>query len=159
MTPTLVFTFGSLTNSDTMLRRANDSISLGRASLPGFELAFSSVATVRPRPGARTWGVLWRVSADGLRRIDRFEGFPDSYDRRRVTVEWQGRQVQAWVYLFDLEDDDLASASSFYYWDIEGGFREHSAPLEALQRAQAAAIDAEYEREHPPQRCPNRLWT
>ncbi len=147
-TRTNVFTYGSLTNSTITLRRASDSVSLGRASLPGYELAFSGVATVRPRSGARTWGVLWTVSADGLRRIDRFEGFPDSYNRRRVTVEWQDRPAEAWVYLFKIEDDDdIASASSFYYHDIAEGFREHAAPLEALQRAQAAAIDFEFERE------------
>jgi gamma-glutamylcyclotransferase (GGCT)/AIG2-like uncharacterized protein YtfP len=141
------FAYGSNVDPDGMSNRAPNAVALGGATLPGYRLAFDAVATVVPSEDGRVFGALWSVSRDDLRRLDRYEGEGTTYDRRPLTVRFEGRDVEAFVYL--LRNPAIARPPSGYYWAIERGFRAFCLPVEALQRATALAIDFEFERGRP----------
>jgi gamma-glutamylcyclotransferase (GGCT)/AIG2-like uncharacterized protein YtfP len=142
------FAYGSNLDPEGMKYRAPDARPLGRAVLLGYALAFDGVATLMKREGAKTFGGLWSVSQRDLARLDRYEGEGTSYDRRLLTVrDADEREVSAWVYL--LRDAELSSTYTPYFRTIARGYEAFGLPVEALQRAAAAAIDVEYERARP----------
>ena len=109
-----LFTYGSLTNSNVMLRRASDSVSLGRACpAPSSSLRSRESRPFAPDPELGRGECCGHVSADGLRRIDRFEGYPDSYNRRRRHRRLAGKAGQrVGLSTSTSRDDDIASAFS-----------------------------------------------
>jgi cation transport regulator ChaC len=76
------------------------------ARLDNYELNFDKVARggvgtgnlVLAR-GKVVWGVLYRLTDQQMRKIDRFEGVPDHYRRSEVTVQdrstWPARSAAA----------------------------------------------------------------
>ncbi|GAB4121515.1 MAG: hypothetical protein Tsb0027_17820 [Wenzhouxiangellaceae bacterium] len=68
------------------------------AVLPGFR---KQGRNVLPQPGAMTRGVVFAVSADELRRLDRYERLGVRYQRRQLPL---ASGYPAWVYL-RIEDD------------------------------------------------------
>jgi hypothetical protein len=63
------------------------------ATLPGFR---KQGRNVLPQSGALTRGVVFTVSADELRRLDRYERLGVRYQRRRLPLV---SGTAAWVYL------------------------------------------------------------
>ena len=76
---------------------------------------------IRPEPGARTSGVIYEdIDANGLARLDRFEG--NEYVRERVQVQTADAQrQQAWVYVIRPQ---LYASLSSRTWD-RGRFERH----------------------------------
>lgn len=144
------FAYGSNLDPDGMAVRAPDARPLGRAVLLGYALSFDRVATLIEREGAKAFGGLWSVSEGDLARLDKYEGEGSTYDRRRLTVLFNEREVSAWTYL--LRDPELSSTYTPYFKAIRRGYEAFGLPTEALDRAAAAAIDADYERSGPTRR-------
>lgn len=75
------------------------------AFLKDYELGFDirsngGKATVRPKKGEITQGVLYLINADFLKCLDAKEGYPVTYRRRELLVERKnGVDVVAWVYI------------------------------------------------------------
>lgn len=136
------FAYGSNLDVDSMKLRAPDARPLGPAVLLGYALSFDGVATVVEREGAKTFGGLWSVSERDLARLDRYEGEGTTYDRGLVTVLFNEREVEAWTYL--LRDPEPSSTFTPYFKAIRRGYETFGLPTEALDRAAAAAIDAEH---------------
>lgn len=107
--PRLHFAYGSNLDVDQMTLRCTEPRVLGRATLPGYRLAFAGmnilweemgVATVLPAPGGRVDGVLYALTEADLRRLDEWEGCPIAYDRQLVEVrDEEGRVRQAFIYV------------------------------------------------------------
>jgi len=64
------------------------------ATLPNYTLVFvgwsrqwrGGTATIKPFKGERVRGAIYEISEKDLRKLDRFEGYPDSYNRIIVRV-------------------------------------------------------------------------
>jgi hypothetical protein len=90
----LYFAYGSNMNQDQMRDRCPDSKLLGKAVLPDHKLAFtrfsstwdSAVADILVFPGHSVWGMLYEISKEDLEMLDRKEGHPRIYQRKRLTV-------------------------------------------------------------------------
>ena len=54
-----------------------------RFDLRGWQLAFGAHATIIPKRGARVPGALWLVQPQDFQALDRYEGYPIYYTRRR----------------------------------------------------------------------------
>ena len=104
----LYFAYGSNLDVDQMTLRCAAPRVVGRATLPGYRLAFAGmnilweemgVATVLPAPGGHVDGVLYALTEADLRRLDEWEGYPIAYDRQLVEVrDEEGRARQAFIY-------------------------------------------------------------
>jgi len=76
------------------------------ARLPDFRFAFnkrgkdgSGKANILPTAGSEVWGIVYRISAEGLSKLDRFEGVPDHYTREDLVVVLEsGEKITAVTY-------------------------------------------------------------
>ena len=59
-----------------------------------------AMASIRPFRGEKVLGAIYEISEQCLRRLDRYEGYPDNYDHINVTVfEEDGEPIQAITYI------------------------------------------------------------
>jgi gamma-glutamylcyclotransferase (GGCT)/AIG2-like uncharacterized protein YtfP len=111
----LYFAYGSNLDPEQMKKRCPDCRFKCRALLPNHRLAFTrysesrggGVADVVEETGsAGVWGVVYEISEEDLRELDRCEGYygegvDNAYDRCRLAVLEDGdgrRSLEAWVY-------------------------------------------------------------
>ena len=80
------FAYGMNTNIDEMSMRCPKAINLGRCILKGFELKFRLHADIDEVAGREMEGVLWDITEDCERALDRLEGYPFYYDKIEVVV-------------------------------------------------------------------------
>ena len=78
--------YGMNTNIDEMSSRCPAAINLGRCTLQGFELKFRLHADIDQVAGSEMEGVLWDITEECERALDRLEGYPYYYDKIEVTV-------------------------------------------------------------------------
>lgn len=86
-----------------MYRRCRDSVYLGAASLDGWQVVPRLYADIQRKRGASCQGALYLVSDKDLASLDRFEGAPRIYKRKRVTVFYLGEYIQAYTYIMTPE--------------------------------------------------------
>ena len=84
----LYFAYGSNINLDQMAYRCPDAEVVGPVTLEGWELLFrgSGVATIGQKDGSTVHGLLWQLTPDCERSLDRYEGYPHLYGKEPVTV-------------------------------------------------------------------------
>jgi gamma-glutamylcyclotransferase (GGCT)/AIG2-like uncharacterized protein YtfP len=105
------FAYGSNMNPRRMRARDIHFTNRRPGMLLNFELAFDKrvhiekkdliwgAANIHPTPGRQVEGALYEVEESELAKLDRFEGVPDHYTRRIVTVESEnGKSVIAVTY-------------------------------------------------------------
>jgi hypothetical protein len=80
------FAYGMNTNIAEMSMRCPQAINLGRCTLQGFELKFRLHADIDRVAGSAMEGVLWDITEDCERALDRLEGYPYYYDKIEVIV-------------------------------------------------------------------------
>jgi len=80
------FAYGMNTNIHEMARRCPKAVNLGKCTLKGFELKFRRHADVDQVAGSEMEGVLWDITEDCERALDRLEGYPYYYDKIEVVV-------------------------------------------------------------------------
>lgn len=78
--------YGMNTNIAEMASRCPGAINLGRCTLNGFELKFRLHADIDQVAGSEMEGVLWDITEDCERALDRLEGYPFYYDKVEVVV-------------------------------------------------------------------------
>lgn len=110
------------------------------ATLPGYRLAFSGHATVRPLEGSAVLGGLVDVDAYGLRRYDSIEGLrPDGtgyYRRERRIVNTANGPVEAWVYMMNERYFEETDASDW----LVARFEKQYERLGHIARVEEGAI-------------------
>ena len=95
----LVFVYGSLKRGQANHGQMDGCSWLGEAELSGlalYDLGPFPMAVATGDPAARLQGEVYRVDAEQLARLDRFEGAPRLYERQRWRL-LDGRAV--WVYV------------------------------------------------------------
>jgi gamma-glutamylcyclotransferase (GGCT)/AIG2-like uncharacterized protein YtfP len=75
---------------------------IGPAVLEGYEFSPDSrgYATITPKTGSKTWGVLYDADQFCIDALDDFEGYPEVFGRPEVEVIGEdGKKYKAWVYV------------------------------------------------------------
>ncbi len=128
----LYFAYGSNLDGAQMRRRCPSARLVGAAILDGYRLGFAgqsaawggAVATVvRDRQG-RVPGLVWALSAEDLERLDRCEGHPRSYQRRRLLVD-TGEARRRRVYVYVKEDAEHAVPTEAYFGVLWRAYQHH----------------------------------
>ena len=107
----LYFAYGSNINLDQMACRCPDAQVVGPVTLENYELLFrrGGCATIMPCEGGKVHGLLWSLTPDCERSLDRYEGYPRFYDKRMVTVRGGlGRELSVMAYIMDVPGTDAA---------------------------------------------------
>lgn len=144
----LYFAYGSNLHKAQMRDRCRDAVPVTTARLPDWRLVFrgragkTGVASIEPCPGAHVMGALWELSDADVASLDRYEGYPGFYGRKRVEVQTQQGPVVALVYLLQ-PGYGPAMPHPEYFEVILRGYRDWGldpAPLEEARRRTAAEI-------------------
>lgn len=148
----LYFAYGSNINLEQMAHRCPDAQVAGPVKLEGWELLFrgSGVATIGPKEGAAVHGLLWQLTPDCERSLDRYEGYPHLYVKEPVTVrDAQGQELTVMAYVMTERYRAPAVPPASYYQGILEGYRQNGLPVTFLKEAwehTAEEIHAETER-------------
>jgi len=140
------FAYGSNMNRAQMKSRAGEVLEEQVAALLNFELVFNrrvrggtATANIRPAPGKRILGVLYRIPDAAFRNLDRFEGVPQHYRRTEVKVTGaKGQLVNAQVYIATKVEKGLRP-SAHYLQTILTGAAEYGLPAEYVEEIKGAA--------------------
>jgi len=119
------FAYGMNTNIDEMSMRCPKAINLGRCILKGFELKFRLHADIDEVAGREMEGVLWDITEDCERALDRLEGYPFYYDKIEVVVNPTtpvGRMthIVAMAYIMNTKGVEEAPGAGYKQCLIEG---------------------------------------
>ncbi len=140
MIENIYFAYGSNLSEDQMAYRCPDAYTIGKASVSGWEFRIMErgYATIIPSDGSAIWGVLWALSANDERRLDRYEGVSAGlYTRDRIVVEMNGLQVEALVYIAPFFGDGVATDS--YMESVINGAEAFGFPVAYINEIREAA--------------------
>jgi hypothetical protein len=128
------FAYGMNTNIGQMATRCPQAVDLGAALLPNYEFRFAGVGDILENTEFDCQGVLWDITPDCLKALDRLEGYPWMYDRKLVTVLHNGENVQALVYyMLGNPPDDYPS--EHYHQMLVQGYQEHGIDVGQIDNA------------------------
>lgn len=128
------FSYGMNTNLNSMRMRCPEAKSLGAAVLSHYEFEFKTYATVSPKMEAETHGVLWEITDECEKSLDRLEGYPVFYGKINVWVEHEGELVPCMTYLM-YPDEESNYPSENYIRMLEEGYTSHGVSLDQINRA------------------------
>ena len=101
------FAYGSNMNHAQMSRRCRHSRFLNKAMLEDYRFIYDgfsptrkgAVANVIQDKGHSVWGGLFEIGKDDLAALDRYEGYPENYQRQEMMVKDEhGNSFSAMVY-------------------------------------------------------------
>ena len=103
------FAYGSNMNSDRMRKRGISFTKKEWAVLKGWRLKFNKIASRNPKEGyanivesgkEAVEGILYDVSGDDIKKLDRYEGYPNHYNEITVKVQLKdGKEIDAITYI------------------------------------------------------------
>ena len=128
------FSYGMNTNLGSMAMRCPKAKSLGAAVLPHYQFEFKSFATVSPKMGHKVEGVLWEITDQCERSLDRLEGYPIYYGKIIVWVEHEGELVPCMTYLM-YPEEEYNYPSQSYVDMLTEGYTSHGISLEQINWA------------------------
>jgi cation transport regulator ChaC len=126
------FAYGSNLSRRQMLERCPDCQPRFAATLHNYKLVFAGwsrlwrggTASIKPFRGEKVLGAIYEISDRDLRRLDKYEGYPDTYDRLKITVYREtGEPVEAITYI-KLSQSEETKPSPEYLAVLQQGYRD-----------------------------------
>ena len=126
------FAYASNLNRKQVSERCPDAKPRFTATLPNFKLVFTGwsrewhggKASIKPFKGEKVMGGVYEVSEKDLRLLDKYEGYPNIYNRREVFVfPEEGEAVKAVTYI-KVEQSEETKPSPEYIATIQQGYRD-----------------------------------
>lgn len=134
----MYFAYGSNMNVPQMAKRCPGAQIVGKAILPAHHLLFRGVADVSPG-GKHVDGVVWSINIYHLRALDRYEGWPNLYNDRKMDVILEsGYQVSAMFYYMTY--GEIAPPTPNYYKTILDGYKYFGIDPTPLRNAAERAL-------------------
>ena len=102
------FAYGSELSKKQMKEHCPDSKPASIVTLHNYKLVFvgwsrkwrGGVASIKPFRGEKVFGAIYEISEEDLRRLDKYEGYPDIYTRMKIAVTNDfGEQIEAVTYV------------------------------------------------------------
>lgn len=122
----LYLAYGSNLNLEQMAYRCPYAVPLGVAALEDYRLLFrggkgSAVATVEPEIGRSVPVLLWEITPRDEQALDAYEGWPRLYRKETVTIDFEGKPLEAMVYIMN-EGCELGTPNRRYLNTIWNGY-------------------------------------
>jgi len=112
------FAYGSNMSFKQMRKRCPGNQFVGRAKLFGYKFVYDghssarsgAVANIIKSDKVTVWGALFEVNDECIKNLDRYEGYPTSYQRESMVVEdEQGSKYEALIYLREPREEGAPS--------------------------------------------------
>ncbi len=126
------FAYASNLNKKLMLQKAPESKPKFPAVLPNYRIVFTGynrewkggTATIQPFKGQKVYGAVYEITEADLKKLDRREDYPMTYNRFKVTVWTENDdQVEAITYI-KKEQSTESKPSPEYLAKISQGYRD-----------------------------------
>lgn len=125
--------YGSNLNIPQMRVRCPGARIIGTAVIEDYQLLFKgsktgSYLTIEPMEGAEVPVVIWEVTETDEKALDRYEGYPNFYYKKEMTLDIKGirtgkvRKRDAFVYIMH-EERELGIPSWYYVNTCLDGYR------------------------------------
>jgi gamma-glutamylcyclotransferase (GGCT)/AIG2-like uncharacterized protein YtfP len=150
----LYVAYGSNLHLKQMSYRCPTAKVVGTSVLAGMRLLFrgghgSAVATVEPYEGGSVPVLVWAITPADEAALDRYEGFPYLYRKETVTVELNGADTEAMVYIMnengnggDYDYRPLNQPNAGYYTTILDGYKAAGFDINILRQATEDSVEA-----------------
>ncbi len=136
------FAYGSNMSLARMTERCgkDNFVDLGKAQLPGYSFYFygRGYANIRPMASQTIEGVLFQIKDACLKSLDRVEGYPNTYQRQAVKIDWKNTNVLAQVYIVE-KDQTMGTPTAEYYQIVLSGAQEHNLSDSYINQIKALA--------------------
>ena len=142
----LYIAYGSNINLWQMALRCPHSKPLDTTMLGGWELEFRGVANITKKKDAQTPVLLWELDPRDIPRLDRYEGFPNSYFKEDIEFEVNGEKCVGMAYLMVPDRRIINPPASYYMQTIWEGYLENGMDTSYLLEAQSRALDVSAQR-------------
>lgn len=135
------FGYGSNMKHYQMKDRCGNAIFVKRVFLKNYKFVYDgysnsragSVGNVVNSNEHVVWGGLFKIDKDCLIKLDRYEGYPDCYDRKELKViDDDGNEYMSYVYL--REGRELGRPKHNYMQVILEGAKDCNLPNEYIKR-------------------------
>lgn len=131
--------YGANMSSEIMRYRCKDARFLGVGMLEGYRLLFKgeeplAYATIEQWDGYKVPYVLWELSADDETALDRFEGYPKTYQKDTVTIEHDGQQFLA-MYYHKSAEESVGQPMTHYTEVLAAAYYRYSFDINILNEA------------------------
>ena len=125
--------YGSNLNIPQMRMRCPGARIIGTSVIEDYQLLFKgsktgSYLTIEPMEGAEVPVVIWEVTETDEKALDRYEGYPNFYYKKEMTLDIKGirtgkvRRRDAFVYIMH-EERELVIPSWYYVNTCLDGYR------------------------------------
>jgi len=128
------FAYGMNTNLMSMAQRCPAAVPLGHAIIKNYRLRFAVHADIVPQANTYVDGVLWEVSDKCIESLDLTEGYPFYYDKKIVTAQHNGVNVDTLVYVMVGREEESEPGKRYYQMCMEG-YLENGIPTAQLSEA------------------------
>ena len=131
--------YGSNLNLEQMAYRCPDAAVIGTTILHDYQLLFrggrhSGVATIEMKRGSSVPVLLWEITEKCEKALDRYEGHPHLYRKKRLMVNLDGDELVAMAYVMN-EGPPLAMPDAYYYATILDGYHDCGFDEQILKEA------------------------
>ena len=92
-----------------------------------------AVANIIPKKGEIVWGVIYEISEDDLKALDRQEGYPKTYDRKEITVFCVNKNIEIKAYVYLREGEPAGKPAKEYVDTCVKGAKEHGIPEDYIK--------------------------
>ena len=151
----LYLAYGSNLNVFQMHRRCPGAKMVGTATIPDYQLLFKgsktgAYLTIEKKPGSSVPVGVWSVTASDEDALDVYEGFPDFYYKKEMTVEVKEEKSgktserETFVYIMR-EERSLGWPSGAYLRACMDGYRAFGFDYAFLMDALKASVTKEDE--------------
>ncbi len=121
----LYIAYGSNMDKSQMASRCPDARVIGRTYIEDWELTMPSYANIEQADGKRTPALIWEITRRDEKKLDRYEGYPDAYDKINIIVNSDGKPVSAMAYVMtDAYRRRIRKPRSGYIEQILRGYRD-----------------------------------
>jgi len=144
--------YGSNMNLKQMKKRCPKAKVIGKGQLQGYKLTFrgkqAGVANVERSGNDTVPIVLWKITGECEKELDRYEGYPRLYEKKEVVIDTAAGQQTAMIYVMAKQYESMPALPNDYYFEtIKRGYMDNRIDvaflLEALARVKAEQHDAE----------------
>ena len=133
--------YGSNLSVKQMSVRCPHAKIIGKAVLKDYRLVFRTHANIEKHKGSKVPVIVWDISEKDEKRLDRYEGYPKSYDKKTVEVRMttlenkKPKKIQAMIYVMTKGKEKSPPTWDYFNTIAEGYFNfgfNDSLLLEAL---------------------------
>lgn len=127
--------YGSNLNLAQMEYRCPTAKQVGTYLLKDHELEFRYFLTIKPSIGKGVPLGIFKTTEADEHSLDRYEGYPAFYRKECLTIELDGNEIQALVYIMNESTRDIASPSERYINTCLKGYRDFGFDPKYLKEA------------------------